>query len=398
MDYKTAIEYIYSRQKFGMKLGLENISNLLRQSNNPHKKFQSIHIAGTNGKGSTSAIIATILQAAGYKVGIYTSPHLVEFRERIRINNDLIPEKEITRILEKIKPLITNQTYFEVVTTIAFKYFEEQKIDYAIIEVGLGGRLDATNVIIPEVSVITNISLEHIEHLGDTIEKIAFEKAGIIKENIPVIVLENCAGLKVIEKIATERNSNIIKVKKTDKEISLLGNYQKENAGLALACINLIDKNISEQTINSSLKQVYWPGRLQKIEDNMILDCAHNVEAIKLLVKEIKKQSYKKLIVVIGIMNDKNKETMIESIDTIADTLILTKAKIDRSATPEILSEFTINNKKNEVHIIGNIFDAIEFAKLKATKKDLILITGSIFVVGEAFLSLGLKPFNSKIN
>ncbi|MCK5107921.1 MAG: bifunctional folylpolyglutamate synthase/dihydrofolate synthase, partial [Nanoarchaeota archaeon] len=298
MDYKECIEYIYGRQLFGMKLGLENISGLMKKLDNPENKFKSIHIAGTNGKGSTAAMLERVLREAGYKTGLYTSPHLVDFKERIRVNGMKIGEGEIVRIVEKIKPLIKDETFFEIVTACAFEHFKNEKVDIAIIEVGLGGRLDATNVINPELSIITNISLDHTQHLGDEIDKVAYEKAGIIKENGIVILPKEIKGLNVIRKIAELRNTKVIFADGYDKKISLIGDYQKSNAGLVVSAVKILNEynyadgfkfNINEDCISSGLMNAKWPGRMQYVRNWLLLDCGHNPEGSKNLANELNK-------------------------------------------------------------------------------------------------------------
>jgi len=270
MNYKEAVDFIYSREKFGIKLGLNNITELLDKVDNPQNKFKSIHIAGTNGKGSTSAFISSILIQEGYKIGIYTSPHLVNFRERIKINSEMIKETDLVRILEKLIPHITAHTFFEVTTAIAFIYFAEQKVDLAVVEVGMGGRLDATNILIPEVSVITGISFDHSKHLGDTLDKIAFEKAGIIKKNVPVIVPVKINSKKIIETVCVENNSELTNAKPYQGKISLRGEFQHINAGLAVEVIKSLQKrgyNISKKSIEKGFLNTKWPGRMDFVED-----------------------------------------------------------------------------------------------------------------------------------
>ena len=214
MDYERILKYLYSLESSKIKLGLENIQALLQKINNPEKELRCIHVAGTNGKGSVCAMLSHILREAGYEVGLYTSPHLKKFNERIRINNKLISDKEIVDYFLKIKPHITNQSFFEITTAIAFLYFKEKHADFVVLETGLGGRLDATNVVVPLVSVITNVGLEHTELLGNTIEKIAFEKAGIIKNKVPVVAGAKGKALEAIKRIAKERNAPLYSVKK----------------------------------------------------------------------------------------------------------------------------------------------------------------------------------------
>jgi dihydrofolate synthase/folylpolyglutamate synthase len=400
MDYQQAIDYIFSREKFGIKLGLNNMLQMMDKLGNPHRKFKSIHVAGSNGKGSTASFIAKILQNAGYKVGIYTSPHLVNFNERIRINDKSIGELDVVEILESIKPHVEDQTYFEVVTSLAFAYFAREKVDFAIIEVGLGGRLDATNVILPKVSVITNISFDHMQHLGNTLDKIAFEKAGIIKPNVPVIVSCDIESLNVFEEVAKKNNSKLIKSENFEKSISLSGEFQYKNAGLAVNVINELNSqkltNISEELILKSLNDTFWPGRMQYVKSDLMFDCAHNPHAARLLTNELLKLN-KNVWFIISIMADKDIENMCKEFAKVAKKVIITKAPLPRASEPSVIVDKMLNFSKDlDVEIIENISDALDYCNLKKEKDDLIVLTGSIFAVGEGFVSLGLKPFNSQ--
>lgn len=392
MNYDESIIYLYSRGLFSIKLGLENITNLMTKLGNPQKEFKSIHVAGTNGKGSVCAFLASILKEQGYKVGIYTSPHLVDFRERIMVDGKKISKEDVVSFVEKVKPLVDTHTYFEIVTAMAFNYFKEQKVDFAIIEVGMGGRLDATNILIPELCVITDISKEHEKHLGDTIEKIAYEKAGIIKENVEVITNENNGGLKVIRKACDEKNCVLHLAKPVKKESGLRGEFQYENLGIALKAVELLrNKNykVDEKSIDEGIKKVRWPGRLDFVSDNLLFDCAHNPDGAKTLVDEIKKMDYDRIYLVLGIMKDKNMKDMCKHFETIGDEIILTKAKISRAADPEEIKRFV----SKDVKIIRNIKDALDYCKNKAKEKDLIILTGSIYTVGEGFEAIGRDPF-----
>jgi len=367
-------DWLYSLQGRGSVLGLERVKELLSKLNNPQSNLKCIHVAGTNGKGSTCAILSSILKEADYKVGMYTSPHLKRFTERIQINGEEITQPELNRLIEKIKPLVTDQTFFEVTTAIAFQYFKEQDVDFAILEVGLGGRLDATNVITPLISIITHISLEHTHILGKTIEEIAKEKAGIIKENIPVITL---AKNKTIKEIAKQKHSEIFIPKIPKLNLNLKGEFQLENASLAIKAAELL--NINSESIKKGLESVKWPGRLEFLEKNVLVDCAHNPEGIAALKKEIKKLNYEKIITVTGILKDKDKKTMITQLSEFSDYIIFTKPNTERAEEPEELKKLT--NTRNE--IIIDVKKALKKAKKLANPDDLILITGSIYIVGE---------------
>lgn len=395
MNYNQALDHIYSREKFGIKLGLDNISALLKSFNNPQDKVKTIHIAGTNGKGSTLAILAKILQDAGYKVGTYTSPHLIDFRERIKINNKLIPKQHLAKIITKIKENIKDQTFFEITTALAFQFFKEQKVDFAIIEVGLGGRLDATNTIKkPLCSIITNIALDHTEILGNSYEKIAYEKSGIIKKNTPVITgTKNKNALRVIKLISKKNNSKLYITKQATKNTNLNGEFQKNNLALALKAIKILKLKISEKQINQSIKKVFWPGRLQFIKENILIDCAHNPQGTLELAKftnQIKK-NFKNIHLITGIMNNKDISKMANNFEKITNNIILTKPKLKRSAS---LIKLKSNFTKKTISI-SSIPSAIKYAQKKQNKNDLLIISGSIFTISEAMEYFNYIPFKN---
>jgi dihydrofolate synthase/folylpolyglutamate synthase len=396
MSYEKDLEYIYGREVFGIKLGLKNITELMEKLGNPQKSFKSAHVAGTNGKGSVCAFLAAILQQQGLKVGLYTSPHLVDFRERIMMNGKKISKKDLSASLAKVKPFIIEHTFFEVVTAMAFLYFKKEKVDIAVVEVGMGGRLDATNIIVPEVSAITNISLEHTDYLGDTIEKIAFEKAGIIKKDVPVVVSENCKGLDVIKKVAEEKNTELHLVPTKEIKSALPGNFQYQNASIALKVVDVLKEKgfvIRVDSIAKGLNAVNWPGRLDFVSKNVLFDCAHNPDGARVLAQELKKMS-KDIYIVVGIMKDKDIEHIITYLEPVAKELIITRPHIARAAMPEQIAEYV--HKK--VSVVGDVKDAIEYAKLKAGKDGLVVVTGSIFTVGEAFSLVRPEPFDTKIH
>jgi len=343
-------------------------------------------------------MISSILQEAGYKVGVYTSPHLKKFNERIRINDRLITDKEILGYYLKIKPKITSQSFFEITTAMAFLYFYEKNVDFAVLEVGLGGRLDATNVANPLASVITNIGLEHTDILGNTIEKIAYEKACIIKRNVPIVTGAEGKALDTIKKTAKKRNAPLILNKKYKKNRNntfninnyknlklnnLKGDFQLENASTALTAIEALNKfhnlKINKNIIKNGLRNAKWEGRFEFLGRNILIDCAHNPSGFEVLIKEIKKLDYKKLILVTGLMKDKDIEKIIEMLNPVADYFIITKAKNERAAEPEFISQFI----KKPFKIIKNPKNALKYAKNIADKKDLVLVAGSIYVAGE---------------
>ena len=392
MDYKQVIKYLYSlERKKGSKLGLRNIKKLLKKIGNPEKSLKCIHVAGTNGKGSVCAMVSSVLQKAGYKVGMYTSPHLEDFKDRFLINNKKILKKDIVMYFLKVRRFIDEQTFFEVITAMAFLYFKEKKVDFLVLEVGLGGRLDATNVVNPLLSAVTNVDIEHTDFLGKTIEKIAYEKAGIIKRNVPVVTGTKNKPLLIIKKISKQKNSQLFVNKRCKNlKLNLNGNFQLENASIAVKVIDVLNQyyqlKISKKNIKNGLNNIKWPGRFEFIKKNILVDCAHNPAALNALAMELlnlkKEKKYKKLILVIGILSDKDIKKMMEIIEPFSDKIIITKAENPRAEEPSKIKKFVKN--RNKVEIIKNIKNAVKYAEQIAAKKDLILVTGSCFVVGKA--------------
>ena len=396
MDYNKILRYLYSLDSPIFKLGLENVKNLLGKIGNPQNKLKCIHVAGTNGKGSVCSMIFYMLREAGYNVGIYTSPHLKKFNERIRIDDKLISDKEIVEYYLKIKPYITNQSFFEITTAMAFLYFKEKNVDYAVLEVGLGGRLDATNFVTPLVSVITNVELEHTELLGNTIEKIAFEKAGIIKNNIPVVTGAKRKALNVIRKIAKQRNAPLYSSRKYKnvKFKHLNGTFQQENKDIALTAIGILKKyysiKINQKQINTGIKKTKWPCRLEFVSKNVLVDIAHNPAGMEILREELKiikkQKNIKNFIFVFGVQKDKDIEAILKIINPLISTIIFTKSKNEKAAKPKKLLDIfkKINNKKSiKTKLINNPKNALSYAKKIAGKNDLVVVAGSIYMVGE---------------
>jgi dihydrofolate synthase/folylpolyglutamate synthase len=284
----NSIEKVLTIERKAKDFGLEGVKKFLSIIGNPEKRLKIIHVAGTNGKGSVCAMISSVLDEAGFKVGMFTSPHLIKVNERIRINDELISDENFKRIADFIyeteKKNNVSLTFFETLTVMAFIYFNEKKVDYAVMETGMGGRLDATNVSKPIISVITNIGLEHKDVLGNTIKEIANEKAGIIKPNTTVVTSTKGKALSVIENIAEKHNSKLVVAKKLSNiELRLKGEYQKENASTAFAVLK--ELGLNEDIILKGLKKAYWPGRFEFMDGNILLDCAHNPDGMKALVK-----------------------------------------------------------------------------------------------------------------
>jgi dihydrofolate synthase/folylpolyglutamate synthase len=407
MTYAEAIKFLYGLQMFGANFGLENTRQLAALADNPQGKLRFIHVAGTNGKGSTCAMLESIYRAAGLRVGLFTSPHLVSFRERIQVNRQLISENELIRLVEEIQPLLkqfpadNHLTLFEVVTVMALKFFAEHACDLVIWETGLGGRLDATNIVTPLASVITNIAFDHQQWLGDTLEKIAAEKAGIIKPGIPVVTAtEEKSALVVIEKIARERKSPLTKVNSEfripNSELSLLGEYQKINAALALATVAVLQKQIpvTENQIIAGLKNVDWPGRLQLIQipggQTILLDGAHNADGAKVLRAALEKH-FKPLrpVIIFGALADKNWPAICRTLAPLAAKIFTVPVASVRTADArELAAEFQSANPAAAVAVCENFSGAINACKYEP----FVVVTGSLYLVGEALESLGFSP------
>jgi dihydrofolate synthase/folylpolyglutamate synthase len=369
--YDEMLDYLYGLKWFGIRPGLERIEECMKKLGNPERKLKVIHVAGTNGKGSVCAMLSSILQKSGFRVGMYTSPHLVDFRERFRINNETISKADVMRIAEKIRNTGTELSFFEFSTAIALQCFYEKNVDYAVVEVGMGGRFDATNVVNPVATVITSISLDHIEWLGDTIEKIAYEKAGIAKEGVPMFT---AVDSEAIRNACKEKSAPLFIV--TGKEsTSMNGDFQESNAGIAAAVSRYL--KIPEEKIQDGLLSVKWPARLEYIENNVILDCAHNADGIEKISGFIKTLKYDKLVIVFGVMKNKNYNGMISRLPRY-DRIILTRPKIERSLDPEELKSIC-----HDYTVIEDAGEAYEEARKIAGEGGLILICGSCYLAGE---------------
>jgi dihydrofolate synthase / folylpolyglutamate synthase len=413
VNYSEAIQFLYGLQMFGANFGLENTRKLAVLADNPQEKLRFIHVAGTNGKGSTCAMLESIYRTAGLRVGLFTSPHLVSFRERIQINRQLIPENELARLVEEIQPLLkqfpddNHLTLFEVVTVMALKFFAEQKCDLVIWETGLGGRLDATNIVTPLASVITNIAFDHQQWLGDTLEKIAAEKAGIIKPGIPVVTAtDESSALAVIEKIAREKNAPLTKLnskfKIQNSKLSLLGEHQKTNAALAIATVEILQTQIpvGEEKIRAGLQNVNWPGRLQLIEKSVgqkfLLDGAHNVASAKVLREALEKNfPAEERTLILGVLQDKDWRQICELLAPLAEKIFVVPVASERSANPKELAEICRTaNPAAEIFICGSLKDAFEKngSRGRSPHQNFIVMTGSLYLVGEALELLGFSP------
>ena len=391
-----------------MRFGLDNISELLRRLGSPQKNFRSIHIAGSDGKGSTSAMIYSVLLNAGIKAGLYTSPHLIRFNERISINGNDVNDKELEDLMIIVRPVVNKMssegidcTFFEVATALAFLHFSRSGVEYAVLETGLGGRLDATNTVVPEITAITHISLEHAEILGDTVEKIAFEKAGIIKKGIPVITANTGSVLDVIRDVAKRNASPVTaidpdgpKITSFEKgrvtaeysgnvyEIGIPGRCQAENAAIAVECVKRI-KKVKQEHITKGIKDVIWSGRMEYFPDHdIIVDVTHTADGAQRLADDVM-ETYGKVTLIIGMFNDKSADRICASLSRIASSVIVTEPDSERAMPIEKLTG-TMKKYSNNVSSKKNIKEAIDSAKGKGT----ILVTGSLHMAGEAIAYL----------
>ena len=402
MTYAQAIQFLYDLQMFGTKLGLENTFKLAELAGEPQKKLRFIHVAGTNGKGSTCAILESIYRAAGLRVGLFTSPHLVSFAERIQVNRELIPESEVARLTAEFKPLLERfspghcPTFFEVVTIMALKYFAQQNCDLVIWETGMGGRLDATNIVTPLASVITNIQFDHQQWLGDTIEKIAAEKAGIIKPLVPVITASDDAqAVKVISEAAIKNNSPLTLVTAADARsglaatarLPLIGEHQRLNAALALATVAVLQKTIAvrEEQMRVGLETVSWAGRLQIVslgEGEVLLDGAHN-EAGATILRRALEQNFPNArpTLILGVLRDKAIDAVCNTLAPVASRIFLVRVGSERTAEPADLAPICRQaNSAAEVNCYPSLQEALQHAR----HDPFVVITGSLYLVGEA--------------
>ena len=402
MTYQKTLDYLFTKlpmyQRDGSiayKKDIGNIIEATKHLNNPHKKFKSIHIAGTNGKGSVAHMLASILQEVGYNTGLYTSPHLKDFRERIKINGQMITEQKVIDFVLENKHLFEKleMSFFEMTVALAFDYFAKEKVDIAVIETGLGGRLDSTNIINPELSIITNIGLDHTNLLGNSIEEIAMEKAGIIKKETAIIIGKEQAETKsVFKKVSATKNAPLYFADKiTVFNTDLKGNYQEENICTTVSAIkqlqglgwNISDKNI-KKGLGKVVKNTGILGRWQTLSESpkIICDVGHNEDGIKEIVKQLNKLKYKKLHFVYGTVNDKNFDKILSLLPKDAKYYFC-RPNIQRG-----LSTDDLQRKAKKYQLLGNNFDSVDNAIYRAKenqkKEDILFIGGSTFVVAEA--------------
>jgi dihydrofolate synthase / folylpolyglutamate synthase len=428
MTYSSAVAYLYRLQKHGIKLGLGTMTALVARLGMPQTRYRTLHIAGTNGKGSTAAMAAAILQAAGYRVGLYTSPHLVEFRERIRVNGEMIAESQVTQLTEQLQALCRpdlSPTFFEYTTAMAFQHFADSGVDVAVLEVGLGGRFDATNVVTPMACAITTISLDHQEYLGNTCSAIAFEKAGIIKPAVPVVLgrLEDDAW-RTIDQVARERQAPVFRLNEdfyTEGDepqqftyrglgqhydrltCALEGRHQLDNAACAVALLGTAafpGIAVTTEAVRAGLRAVNWTGRLEVVDrrPTILLDGAHNPAAATALADFITRsdQSHpsRPMVLVLGMMRDKDHRGFVEPLSGLVDDVVLTQVNLPRSATANELRA-SLDGLLPHSHVVPSLSDAMALARQLATPEGLVCVTGSLMLVGECTAWLrgcGLSP------
>lgn len=429
LTYEDAVDYIYSFTDYEKKssyryapetFDLARVEKLLVSLNNPHQRFKSIHIAGTKGKGSVAAMSESILRAAGYRTGLYTSPHLHTFRERIQVNGRLIPQETVASLTEQLQPLVSQVeglTTFEIITALGFLYFVERGVEFAVLEVGMGGRLDATNVVNSLVDIITSLSYDHTHILGETLPLIAREKAGIIKSKALVVSAPQVPeAMAVIEEVCREKDAeltvigrdwtwevgeanlegqwfrvttNELRVTSYELWIPLLGRHQLINATVVVAAIEKLRQrgiNISEASVREGLRQVRWPGRLEILGRRplVVADCAHNADSagkLKAALEEL--FTYRHLILIFGASTDKDIEGMMGELFPLAHQVIVTQARHARATDSCVLQQKALTLRR-EVMVSDSVDGALSLALETAGPQDLICVTGSIFVVAEA--------------
>lgn len=420
MNYKDAIDYLYGLQIFGMKLGLRNITHVLREIDNPHTCYGTVHIAGTNGKGSTASLVESVLRSAGYKTGLFTSPHLFDFTERIRVNGKPIPKRKVSVGVERIKPYIEKYrcTFFEAATALAFHHFHREQIDVAVVEVGMGGRLDATNVVSPLCTIITDIDNDHTEYLGNKLGTIALEKAAVIKENTPVIssvthseileVLQTTCNRKGAQLYLTSEQCTLtIRETSTDGSLldirtpyhshsglrlPLIGRHQFRNLTAAVLALEVLNQDgfaISKANVKNGISRSTWPGRLQVLQKNplFIADGAHNPGGIRALKDALQELfTYSRLILIFGVMANKNYREMAELIVPLTDHTVVTRPNMNRALDCRTLAKEVSRHTPN-VEIANSVSQAVQRARRSSGPEDAVCAAGSLFLVGEILKS-----------
>ncbi len=398
LSYKDALAWLYGTQRFGIKLGLENIRRLLHELDVPGKGRRIVHVAGTNGKGSVCAMIDAICREAGYRTGLFTSPHLVTYRERIQVDGEMIAEEKVAEGLALIRKLVAgwepHPTFFEITTALALVHFKQCACEIIVLETGLGGRRDATNAVHPIVSVITPIGYDHQSWLGSSLEEIAGEKAGIIKPQIPVIsAAQKPAAEKVIRARAAECQAGLRIVSRpyTKTPVALAGVHQKQNASLAIGALQAGGIAVQEEAIAQGLAKVSWPARFQLWDERTIIDGAHNPAGAEVLVETWREQfGDERATIILAVLHDKDVTGICQALVPIADNIVLPRIGSQRSAEPEDIAQILSSITPTLQHsITPSLPTALELARAKPNR---ILLTGSLHFAGEALATLSGEP------
>lgn len=421
MKFHEAMEYIESLGKFGFNFGLERIEELLSRLGKPHLKLNIIHVGGTNGKGSTTAMLAAILQEAGYRVGTFTSPHLHSYTERFRINGVNMPEESMAALVSELRPHLEamvaegfeHPTEFEVATAVAFLYFCREEVDYLVLEVGLGGAIDSTNVAVPLVSVITNVAMDHMDYLGHTIKEIAGVKAGIIKPGVPVVTAAEGVGLEVIEEVSRRNNCRLIRVGREviwehislspvsqrftirgrreayeNLTLYLIGRHQQVNAATAVAAAEILMElgvSISVAAVQHGLAATRWPGRLEimRWEPLVLIDGAHNFDGARCLRRALEETfPGRSLVLLIGMLGDKERARVAAELSPLARAVVVTRPNSPRAGNWQELAR-EAERYTPEVYVVEDIRAALDKALALVRPEEMICITGSLYLVAE---------------
>lgn len=433
MNYHEAMEYLQNLTKFGMNFGLGRITELLRRMDDPHQKLRVIHVGGTNGKGSTTAMLSSILARAGYKVGTFTSPHLHSYTERYRINGEEITKERVAEIIERLRPHLDSMvaegfehpTEFEVSTAAGFLYFYEEKVDFLVLEVGLGGAIDSTNVVNPILSVITNVAMDHMDYLGHTITEIAGIKAGIIKQNVPVVTAAGHEdALRVIRQVCREKKSPLVLVgtdiswrfegnepfpagqrftvygrlkEYKDLQITLLGRHQLQNAAIAVAVVELLTEQgvkVSEEALKQGLADTRWPARFEIIsgKPTVVIDGAHNYDGARSLRNALEEYfPGRPMVLVLGMLGDKERGKVVAELAPGTRAVVVTRPNSPRAGDWQLLAAEAQKHTR-EIHLIEQIPDAVRMGLELAEQDGVVCITGSLYMVAEAReVLLGIK-------
>jgi len=426
MTYVETIDYLYGIRLFGQKLGLETMQYLLRLMGDPQRSLRFIHIAGTNGKGSVAAMLHAVLSKAGYRTGLYTSPHLVSFCERFQIDGQPIAEADVVRLVEQLRPFLETvathpefhaPTFFEAVTAMALQHFYEQKVDVVVWETGLGGRLDATNVVTPLASVVTNIAFDHTQYLGETLSEITGEKCGIVKPGVPVVtaatseeVLRVIRGTTIAQgcpltivgqdvhatRLSEDEQGQRVELTGTRQNygpvtIPLLGGHQTINCATAIAALEASGLPVTPQRVCEGLLQTTWPGRFQIVnrDPTVVLDGAHNAAAAERLAATLRERcAGQKLTLILGVLRDKNYDQMCQILAPLAERILCVPVKSERTCDPDQLARWCMAaNPRLKITVAKSLTEA--YAQARNEKAEAIVITGSLFLVGEALDQLG---------